>query len=160
MIYLKTIVLASLYFGSITFLPKNNCNKLQAEKISNTPVSKISYSSSGGRSGNYETLDITADSLIYVQGHRGAEKSRREKTVKSFWNGMTKTINFKDFDKIKSKPGHALYDGVDITISIEKEKEKHTIVNGNEDTANYKRIRPFTSLLEKRLTELRKKIIW
>jgi hypothetical protein len=74
-------------------------------------------------------------------------------------NKLTKTINLRDFDKIRSNPGHALYDGIDITISIEKGKEKHSIVNGNEDSVNYRRIRPFTHLLEWKLVEIRKKIL-
>jgi hypothetical protein len=160
MLYLKTIFLACLYFASTTFQPEFKCNNLKAGGITNQPISKISYSSSGGRSGNYESLDITADSIIYIEAHRGNEKSRREKTARSFWNGLIKAMNLKDFDKIKSNPGHALYDGIDVTISIETEKDKHSIVNGNEDTLNYKKIRPFTTLLEKQLAELRKKIVW
>ena len=73
---------------------------------------------------------------------------------------MTSTINLNDFDKIQSNPGHALFDGIDITISVEKGKEKHSIVNGNEDILNYRRIIRFTHVLEKKLFELGKKIIW
>lgn len=156
MIYLNTIFFAALYFVSVIVPSLANDNHVKT----NTPISKISYNSSGGRSGNYESLDISADSVIYVQGHRGAEKTRREKTVKSFWKSLTKTINLRDFKKIKSNPGHALHDGIDITISIEKGKEKHSIVNGNEDSLNYRRIRPFTNMLEKKLVGLRKKVIW
>jgi hypothetical protein len=123
-------------------------------------ISKISYTSAGGKSGNYESLDITPASLTYVQGRRGVEKTINEKTANSFWNKLIKTINFKDFDKIQSDPGHALYDGIDVTISIEKGKEKHSIVNGNEDSVNYTKIKPFTDLLENKLAEIRKKIVW
>ena len=160
MIYLNTIFLATLYFVLAIFPSHTNDNHLKAKNIANAQFSKISYSSSGGKSGNYESLDISPDSTIYIQGRRGVEKSRREKTLMSFWSKLTKTINLKDFGKIQSNPGHSLYDGIDITISIEKGKEKHSIVNGNEDSLNYRRIRPFTNLLEKRLGELRKRIIW
>jgi hypothetical protein len=125
-----------------------------------SPISKISYSSAGGKAGNYENLDIKPDSLIYVQGHRGVEKTIKEKTLKSFWNKLTKSINFTHFDKIQSDPGHSLYDGIDITITIEKGKQKHSIVNGNEDSVNYVKIKPFTDLLQKKLAEIRKKIVW
>jgi len=154
MIYLNTIFLIALYFGSAIFQAN------QTKDIANTPISKILYSSSGGKSGNYESVDISPGSTIYIQGHRGTEKRIKEKTVKNFWISLTKTIKLRDFDKIRSNPGHALYDGIDITISIEKGSQKHSIVNGNEDSVNYRRIRPFTDLLEKRLVELRKKIIW
>jgi len=159
MIYHKTIFFVTLYFVLSIFPPHTKGNDIETKNIADTLISKISYSSSGGKSGRYESLDIASDYIIYVQGHSGSEKSIREKTSKSFWNTLTNTINIKDFDKIQSSPGHALFDGIDITISIEKGKEKHSIVNGNEDILNYRRIRPFTNLLEKRLSELRKKII-
>jgi hypothetical protein len=136
------------------------CPDLQIGRIPNSLISKISYTSAGGKAGNYEKLDITPASLRYVQGHRGIEKTINEKTVSSFWDKLTKAINLTHFDKIKSDPGHALYDGVDITISIEKGKEKHSIVNGNEDSVNYRKIKPFTDLLENKLVEIRKKIVW
>lgn len=148
-----------MYFVSVAISQAND-NSVETKHSSNPPISKITYSSSGGRGGKYETLNISSAFVIYVQGHGGAEKTIKEKTVKDFWNRLTKTINLKDFDKIKSNPGHALYDGIDITISIERGKEKHTIVNGNEDASNYKKIRPFTYILEKKLSQLRKRITW
>src|SRR5262249_35818133 len=70
----------------------------QIARISNSPISKISYSSAGGKAGNYESLDVTPDSLVYVQGRRGVEQTINEKTVNSFWTKLTKTINLTDFD--------------------------------------------------------------
>ena len=160
MIYLKTIFLVTSYFVSAIFPSQTRSNNAETKNIADTLISKISYSSSGGKSGSYESLDISSDSLIYVQGRSDSEKSIRDTTSKSFWNTLTKTINLKDFDKIQSSPGHALFDGIDITISIEKGKEKHSIVNGNEDILNYRRITPFINLLEERLFALRKKIVW
>ena len=160
MICRNTIFSVTLCFVSAIFYSQADHGHLQIRNIANAPISKISYSSSGGKSGSYESLDISPVSVIYVAARRGVEKKIKEKTVKSFWNRLMKTINLRDFDKIRSNPGHALYDGIDITISIEKRKEKHSIVNGNEDSVNYRRIRPFTDLLEKKIVELRKKIIW
>jgi len=158
--YPTTIFFVAIYFVSAFFRSQPDCNHKQIKNNEAPPISKVSYSSSGGRSGNYESLDISPASVIYVQGRRGVEKSIKEKTVTSFWNKLTKAINLSDFDKIRSNPGHALYDGIDITISIEKGKEKHSIINGNEDTMNYRRISPFTDMLEDRLAKLRQKIIW
>ena len=155
---LYTILLATLYFVSAIFSSQACNNRIEAKSIAGSLISKISYTSSGGRSGDYESLDISADSLIYVLGHRGVENTIKEKTLKSAWNRLTKAVNLRDFNKIESNPGHALYDGIDITITVERGKEKHSIVNGNEDTVNYERIRPFTDLLEKKLAQLRKKI--
>lgn len=159
MIPLPAIFLTTLYFVSV-FSPQACNNRVVTKNSATTLVSKVSYRSSGGRSGNYESLNVSADSVIYVQARRGNEKTINEKTAEAFWKALVKTINLKDFDKIKSNPGHALYDGIDITIAIERGEEKHSVVNGNEDTANYKRISPFTNLLEKKLNTLRKKITW
>jgi transposase len=160
MIYLKTIFLACVYFLYTAFLTTCKHNNTQPRNIADTPISKISYNSSGGRSGNYESLDITPDSIVYVEARRGVEKTITEKTVKNFWSGLIATIKLEDFDKIKSNPGHSLYDGIDVTISIDTGEKKHAIVNGNEDAANYKKILPFANLLEKELAELRKKMTW
>jgi len=160
MSYLVVIFFLGLYFVPVISDAPSNCNHSQTKKIDASQISKISYTSAGGKAGNYESLDITPDSLVYVQGRRDVEKTINEKTVTSFWNKLTKTINLTDFDKIQSDPGHALYDGIDVTISIEKGKEKHSIVNGNEDSVNYYKIKPFTDLLENKLAEIRKKIVW
>ena len=160
MFYLKTLLLAGLYLLPIIFISSCKHNKIQAANIAEISISKISYASSGGRSGNYENVVITPDSVIYVEARRGVEKSIAEKTIKGFWSDLIKSINLTDFDKIKSNPGHSLYDGIDVTISIERGRTKYSIVNGNEDTANYKNIQPFISLLETELSKLRKKMIW
>lgn len=157
MISLPTIFLVAMSFVSV--VSPLNCSHSTGTK--NTPdilITKISYSTTGGRGGNYEHLDISTDSLIYIQARRGTEKAIKEKTVTNDWNRLTSTINLDDFDNIKSNPGHALYDGTDITITVEVGKEKHTIINGNEDTVNFKRIEPFTDLLEKKLIECRDKM--
>jgi hypothetical protein len=156
---INTIFLIIMYVMSGMFSLADH-TYIQTTNIANSPITKVSYNSSGGNAGNSETLEISPTFVMYVQGRRGVEKRIKEKTSKSFWNRLTKTINLRDFAKIRSNPGHALYDGIDITISIEKGKEKHSIVNGNEDSVNYRRIRPFTDLLEKKLIELRKKIVW
>ena len=148
------IIVPVLYFAS-TLVPLLSNNLTTA-----TPICKISYSATGGRSGNYENLEICPDSLYYLQAHRGVEKTIREKTGNTFWNDLTAKVKLKDFKRIKSNPGHALYDGIDITIAIANAKEKHSVVNGNEDTLNYQKIRPFTDLLENKLEELRTKITW
>ena len=156
----RAILLASLSFSSVLFSPETCNDRAAANNPATTPITKISYSTTGGRSGNYESLDVTADSLIYLQARRGDEKTLTEKTETDFWARLTNSINLEDFGRIKSNPGHALYDGIDSTLSIERGAEKHTVVNGQEDKANYEKIRPFTHLLEQKLAALRKKITW
>jgi hypothetical protein len=160
MSYLTPLLFIGLNMLSAVFHSHHDYKNVEIKNLRDSHISKISYNSTGGKAGNYESLDITSASLTYVQGHRGVEKTINEKTLSTFWNKLTKTINLKDFDKIRSDPGHALYDGIDVTISIEKRKEKHSVVNGNEDSVNYSKIKPFTDLLENKLAEIRKKIVW
>ena len=122
-------------------------------------VSKVSYHSTGGRGGNYESLEISADSAIYMQARRGEEKTVRQQQSPSSWTELLSTINLADFDKIKSNPGHALYDGIDVTLSVDTQAGKHSVVNGNEDSVNYGKIKPLTDLLEKQLSEMRQQIL-
>ncbi len=160
MTYSFNIILIKL-FSLLTLTVCQNQGIDPSEKnITNNSITKISFSSSGGRSAQYENLDISSSSLIYTQGRNGSTKSIREKTARNFWTSMSKAINIKDFDQVKSNPGHALYDGIDITITIERGKEKHTVVNGSDDSVNYTRIKAFTDLLENKLLKLREKITW
>jgi hypothetical protein len=159
MIFRHKIIRTALYFSAAIFVSQfNYC--ATTKKGSGTPITKIAYSSSGGRSGNYENLEISPDSLFYVQARRGIEKAIRQKTATTFWNDLTGRLHLEDFDRIRSDPGHALYDGIDITINVQTASQKHTIVNGSEDTINYNKIRPFTERLENRLEQLRKEITW
>ena len=157
MIFRHKIAL-TIFYVATSLLPvqRDGC----ASKKNTGDVIKITYNATGGRGGNYESLEITSDSLFFVQARRGNEKSIKQKTGRDFWNNLITSFNAADFQKIKSDPGHALYDGIDITITVETAKEKYSIVNGQEDTLNYKKIEPFTQLLEKKLEELRKKIVW
>lgn len=153
----KNLVSIFLFASVISPSPFHSC---VTAKQSTATITKISYSSAGGRAGNSEKLEISSDSLFYVQARGGVEKTIKEKTVKEFWKGLIGKISFKDFDKITSDPGHALYDGIDVTITIETKNEKHSLVNGSEDAINYERISPFTDMLENKLEELRTKITW
>jgi hypothetical protein len=159
MILRHKIVPATLYFAVAIFTSQfHYC--VTTKNSNGALISKITYSSSGGRLGNYENLEISHDSLFFVQARRGVEKSIKQKTMKAFWKYLTGRLSLNDFDRIKSDPGHALYDGIDITITVETPTQKHTLVNGNEDTINYNRIRPFTNELENKLEQLRKEITW
>src|SRR5438045_1513602 len=131
MIFRPLTISATFYF-LVAVSQSQVCNKpVAANNNGNNGVTKISYASSGGRSGNYESLALSADSVVYIQAHRGAEKAFREKTKADEWNSLTKAINLGDFDKIQSNPGHALYDGIDVTIAIETGTKMHSFVNGN-----------------------------
>lgn len=130
------------------------------QKVASAPISKISYSTTGGRGGNTISLEITATTLIYTKGHAGEEKTIRERTSRNLWSSLTRSINIKDFDRIKSNPGHAMYDGIDVTITVQVGRRSYTIVNGSEDEVNYKRIRSFVNILESQLSRLDKKMNW
>jgi hypothetical protein len=81
MIYFNTIFLVTLYVVSAISYSPTDHGHLRISSIANSPISKISYNSSGGKSGSYESLDISPDSVIYVQGRRGVEKWIKEKTI-------------------------------------------------------------------------------
>ena len=160
MLTLHTLFLGCLYFASAFFSIKTCNNRVKATNDGTTAISKIAYSTTGGRSGNYESLEVSADSLIYLGARRGNEQTIKLKTDKTFWRLLTGSINLEDFKRIQSNPGHALYDGIDSTLSIQYGVETYTLVNGSEDTSNYKKIKPFTSLLEEKLADLRTKMVW
>ena len=123
-------------------------------------ISSIVYDKTGGRGGNTEHLSITRFSIYYTQGKAGKEKTLTEKISFANWNKLTASINLKNFDAIQSNPGHALYDGTDITITVVDGRSEHSIVNGNEDQVHYKNIAAFTRLLESHLERMRKKVTW
>jgi hypothetical protein len=125
--------------------------------LSGQVITKISYSKTGGRGGDRETLDITRSYISYEQSEQGKEKKISERTSPGTWKKFTTSINLRDFDRVKTNPGHAMYDGIDYTISIVANSKEHTLVNGNEDYANYNKLGPFTILIRELLGRLRKK---
>ena len=158
--YLLTLILSKLIL-LLAFNPlQANQKTVFTQNLHNAAITKVTYSATGGRGGNTVSLEITAGNLVYVQGHAGAEKTIKEKTPRALWQKLTKSINLQDLDKVKSNPGHAMYDGTDITIVVLKGREEHSIVNGNEDILNYKKIKLFTDILEGQLNRLGKRIRW
>ena len=141
-------------------LAHDSCSRRVLGKKEGAFISKLSYGFSGGKSGNYEMLQVSADSTWYLQAHLGQEKTMAEETEKDFWARLNNAVNLNDLKQVKSYPGHALYDGIDTTLSVALQNEIHTLVNGGEDTLNYQKIRPLISVLEKKLEALRTKIPW
>lgn len=160
MIGFRAILIAAVSIVTGVSSSKSCHNGASVKGNAATTITKISYSTTGGRGGNYESLNVTADSLVYLQARRGEEKTTSEKTPTDIWRQLVTSIKLDDFDRIKSNPGHALYDGIDTTLSIESAAKTRILVNGNEDPDNYKRIKPFTELLEKTVAEQRRKIVW
>lgn len=158
--YLLTLISSKLFL-LLAINPLHADQKtIIKQYLPNAAITKISYNTTGGRGGNTVSLEITANNLVYVQGRGGVEKTIREKTSRSLWISLTRSVNIKDLNRIKSNPGHAMYDGIDVTITVEKGRETHTIVNGSEDAVNYKRIKGFTDILESQLRRLEKKAHW
>jgi hypothetical protein len=141
-------------------LVHDSCSRRVFGKKEEPLISKLSYGFSGGKSGNYELLQISADSTWYLQARRGQEKTIAEETEKDFWARLNDAVKLDELKQVKSHPGHALYDGIDTTLSVAVQNEIHTVVNGGEDTLNYQRIRPLISVLEKKLEGVRSKIFW
>lgn len=118
-------------------------------------VTKIVYDKTGGRGGNTEHLVITRSLMTFIEGHGGKERTVSEKTNPATWRKLVNSISIPNFNKIKSNPGHSLYDGIDITISVTSNLKEYSIVNGNEDSINFKRIKKFNDQLEALLSRLR-----
>jgi len=121
-------------------------------------ITKVVYSTTGGRSGNYERLELDPDSSIYTRAVRGNEQYVKQKTDVPFWRDLKQSVRLEDFDKVQSDPGHTLYDGIDITITVEEGADKHSFVNGENDSLNYQRLAPFIRRLHVKLEEFRKKL--
>jgi hypothetical protein len=112
-------------------------------------ITKISYDvSSGGKGNSYSRLEITKEQIYYVNGNYKSKKDIKEKTTKEVWNNITNSIDYDDFFKVKSHPGRMAYDGSDVTISISFGNEIFSVVNGEVDTLNFKKIKLFVSSLE------------
>ncbi|WP_309608045.1 hypothetical protein [Flavobacterium sp.] len=112
-------------------------------------IAKISFNDfNGGKFGAYSKLEITKEHIYYVNGNVKSKKVTKEKTSRELWNNLTK-VSIDDFLKVRSNPGRIAYDGTDVEITILFGDEYFLIVNGEEDTLNYKKIKLFVSLLEK-----------
>lgn len=158
MTFFPTSIFVTLFLSFSIALSQSQNNVLQINDATDTRITKITYSSSGGRGGYYVNLDITSTSTVYVQGNAETSKTIKEKTSKTYWNSLTKALNLRDFDQVKSDPGHSMYDGIDITITVVSRGKTHTLVNGSTDMKQYIRINGFTDLLEKKLASLRERI--
>ncbi len=111
-------------------------------------ITKISLNEfNGGKLGVYSKLEITKDDIYYVSGNLKSKKEVKEKTTKELWNNLI-MVNIDDFLKVKSKPGRIAYDGTDVKISISYGEKSFSIINGEIDTLNYKKIKFFVSALE------------
>ncbi|WP_395076758.1 hypothetical protein [Flavobacterium sp.] len=110
----------------------------------------------GGKFGAYSKLEITKEHTYFVNGNIKSKKEIKEKTSKELWNNLSK-LDTDDFLKVRSNPGRIAYDGTDVEISISFGDEFFSIVNGEEDTLNYKKIKLFVSLLEKQKDIFNKK---
>lgn len=124
-----------------------SCQTYVKQNIVNNIV-RVSYNSvNGGKIGGYVSFIVTKDSIVYSLGdNKTAKKYNAALSSKGIWDSLRSSINLVYFDKIKSDPGHRAYDGTDITISIIDSKT-HTIINGEDDTINYKMITPLINNL-------------
>ena len=111
-------------------------------------ITEISLNeSNGGKLGFYSKLEITKKHICYVSGNIKLKKEIKVKTSKKLWDNLTK-LNINDFSKVKSSPGRMAYDGTDVEVSILFGNKLFSIVNGQDDTLNYKKIKLFVSALE------------
>ncbi|MDA6068240.1 hypothetical protein NJT12_01285 [Flavobacterium sp. AC] len=121
------------------------------------PISSISYSiENGGKGAASSSITISKDSTKYVWANYKETKTRSEATLPKTWNKIVGIINLEDFDQISSSERRIQYDGSDIVIVINDDKE-HKLINGEQDSIHYSKIKPLKKMIEqehKRLDSL------
>lgn len=124
-----------------------------AQKNTDT-ISSISYSiENGGKGAASSSLFISKDSTKYVWANHKETKTKSEVTLQETWNKIINTINLEDFDRIKSSERRIQYDGSDIVIIINANKE-HKLINGEQDSTHYKQIKPLKIVLRQEYKRL------
>ena len=117
-------------------------------------IRSISYDiENGGKGTASSSLFISKDSTKYIWANYKETKTRSEATVPETWIMLLKIINLEDFDKVSSSERRIQYDGSDVVITINSDKE-HKLINGEQDSTNYNKIKPLKLLLNKEYKRL------
>ena len=148
---LKNICLTTAVL--ITFL---SCHKTLKPKIiilpSTQEITKIELSHYGGQMGYRGTLTVTKDSVVETS-FMGTKSDKITKTGSKIssqeWQNLLNSFKLQDFKKIKSGTSYLPFDGVDTKIKISNSTGSDSIINGNEDKINFRKIEKLNNLLEK-----------
>lgn len=117
-----------------------------------TDVISISYKQIGGEMGGYTNITLTKDSITgFFIGVENQKTNIQEKIQIAFWDSLTQSTNFKDFQAIKSTRSVTHIDGMDLSVQIETKDENYTFLNGEIDPFKNKNVYESMLLLEKKL---------
>jgi len=121
---------------------------LSCHKKNEDSIYSVSYSIENGAKGAASSsLLISKDSTKYLWANYKETKTRYEVTSSDTWKKIINSIKLVDFKHINSGKRRIQYDGSDIVITINADKE-YKLINGEEDSVNYTRIKPLEILLK------------
>lgn len=144
--YAKVFSLLTIFSFYVTLTFAQNKN------LKDSSVSKVGYTQSGGEIGWTESIEISADSMIYYLNAFEKEKRIVKKTRQKLWRRITNSIDLAEFDRIQSNP--TMLDAPDIEIIIETGIKKRSLVNGDSHEIE-KGIGKFVKLLKRQLKKFR-----
>jgi len=117
-------------------------------------IYSVSYSIENGAKGAASSsLLISKDSTKYLWANYKETKTRSEVTSSDTWKKIINSIKLVDFKRINSGKRRIQYDGSDIVITINADKE-YKLINGEEDSVNYTKIKPLEILLKQEYEKL------
>lgn len=117
-------------------------------------INKISYNSVGGEAGGYTNVELTKDSINGTIGSPNEKIIIKEKIKKTLWDSLTGRTSLNDFKKIKSGRSHTYIDDIDVSVKIETGEESYTLLNGDINEIQNKKVFRFMEILEKELRSI------
>lgn len=117
-------------------------------------INRISYNSVGGEAGGYANVALTKDSINGTIGSPNVKIIIKEKMQKTLWDSLTKSATLDDFKKIKSGKSVISIDGIDTTIKIETDEESYSLLNGDINEIQNKKVFRFMKILEDELRSI------
>ena len=117
-------------------------------------IYSVSYSiENGGKGSASSSLLISKDSTQYIWANYKETKTRSQVTSSDTWKKIINSIKLVDFERINSGKRRIQYDGSDVVITINADKE-YKLINGEEDSVNYTKIKPLEILLKQEYKKL------
>ena len=126
---------AALLLAFIPAHSQNNADKIPTDNqfTQEEQITQVTYSiTGGGKYGGDKIVVITKDSILYDSKNPSFNISVKIHLPNNtgLTNELIKSIDIKEFAKIKSKPSDAENDGADFAISIQTTKKLYTEMNG------------------------------
>jgi len=117
-------------------------------------IDKISYNSVGGEAGGFANVELTKDSINGTVGNPNAKIIIKEKMRKTLWDSLAGQTSLNDFKKIKSGRSVTYIDGIDVSVKIETGEESYTLLNGDINEVQNKKVFRFMQILENELRSI------